>query len=1478
MIKNKITTFFSSLVFMVLINIIPNIAHAATTDCIGTATDGIAGTVPCIKATELWVGDIDVGTNKFNTFKQYEAFAVSEMCKSHSLYICGERTIVEDYAGKTCNPGQTSICNNITTFNYDSTQSLVMTYYYINNDDPGNQHYYLNGSWAHNYFICPSYAYTMVTTTGVNPIMLCKTSGSIVNSAKNTCPTGTCPGSNPKYNSWYSKLLGFVTGGDPVDLISGNKYMVENDYTYNSFWPIGFTRTYSSKNDEWKHNWKYQLTYIDMDSVKVVTITLPNGSLFSYQLDPSTNNWTSGDLNDRNKLSLDSNIFTLKLDNNTKITFTPTIGSDLTNQNYWIASSVNTLGNGEYTLTYDNDRRVTKVSNPAGVELLLGYANLPANCDQSLVTSITGGNQSTTYEYSNGCNINKVVYPDGSFKTYTYQSGLNEVKDELQNSIHATYYRYVNDLGQSVFMDGINSNVTVDKVGIDYSANYNTVTDGRNNSTDINLTTVNGIKKPSSYSTLCTWCDGIQGSAITYNTNGYMNSVTDFNGNVTKYDYDNSRNLLTQTTEAFGTPVQRQTNVTYDSTWNLPATVTEPSSVAGSNKVTTNTYDQTTGRLLTKTVSAPQSYTGGSTINKTWTLNYDSLGRLSENIGPMNDKVTYTYNSTGQVESIINALNQTTSFSNFDSFGNANHIAYPDNTSVDLVYNTRGKVVSITKNNSDSSSSYTSSLTRNAAQLVTQVTSPSGSFQTLTYDTTQRLTSVAQYDETGTLQGTSSFTLDNMSNVTTVQIFDSSNTQIRVSTKEYNSKNLLYRDLTSLNNANVYSYDSNGNISTISDPLGKTVSLTYDALNRVATQTSQDLGITTYTYNPDDSIASIKDATNATTHYKYNGFGELVKMISPDTGVTNIVRDLSGNIVTKTDARGIAVNYTYDALHRPTNVTYPNSNENVTITYDQCTSGIGKVCTVHDISGLTSYSYNSFSQLESKTYTAGAFTKSIHYAYDNVGRLNKVTYPSNMEVNYTYANDKPVTVSYTVNGNSNNVITNGVYDPFSSEIKSYQYSNGASYTKTFNQDGLIASINSGIYGFSQTYNYDSRLNISGITGTTSATVTYDDNSRITNFNNIVYNYTKNGNRTSVNNNGNSFNYSTLANSNRLSSVNGYNLGYDLTGNQTSDNSKTFGYNNAGSLISYNDSTHNYSYLVNSGSQRVKKSDNTDSTNNIWFIYDANGQVISEYAENGSVINEYIYLNGVPVGLVKNNQLYNIYPDHLGTPRVVTNSNNGVVWKWDNTDPFGANLPIIATIEFNLRFPGQYFDKESNLHYNYHRTYNPKTGRYIQSDPLGLAAGNNTYGYVDGNSLSGFDPLGLDVWIEGSSDDEPGAHLSISIGNPNGKYIAYSFGANMKYFGQVYIDNSSPGAIIKMLSSTQQQDAAIIVYLNNLRDIDDKKYYVWDYTCIGYSKEKFEQIKFKFNLKEKSFGPRNIKRGIRNIGALFTSSSSIDGTL
>lgn len=105
---------------------------------------------------------------------------------------------------------------------------------------------------------------------------------------------------------------------------------------------------------------------------------------------------------------------------------------------------------------------------------------------------------------------------------------------------------------------------------------------------------------------------------------------------------------------------------------------------------------------------------------------------------------------------------------------------------------------------------------------------------------------------------------------------------------------------------------------------------------------------------------------------------------------------------------------------------------------------------------------------------------------------------------------------------------------------------------------------------------------------------------------------------------------------------------------------------------------------------------------------------------------------------------------MGSPRAITRpSDNAVVWKWENSDPFGTNTPNenpggFGAFQFNLRFPGQYFDSETGTHYNRFRDYDPSIGRYVESDPIGLHGGINTYGYVKGSPLRYVDPDGLKI--------------------------------------------------------------------------------------------------------------------------------------
>jgi RHS repeat-associated protein len=114
--------------------------------------------------------------------------------------------------------------------------------------------------------------------------------------------------------------------------------------------------------------------------------------------------------------------------------------------------------------------------------------------------------------------------------------------------------------------------------------------------------------------------------------------------------------------------------------------------------------------------------------------------------------------------------------------------------------------------------------------------------------------------------------------------------------------------------------------------------------------------------------------------------------------------------------------------------------------------------------------------------------------------------------------------------------------------------------------------------------------------------------------------------------------------------------------------------------------------------------------------------------------------------VASHGLYYFHANHLNTPQVITDENQQIVWQADY-EPFGQTTITTNVIDNPLRFPGQYFDNETGLHYNYFRDYDPTTGRYIESDPIGVYGGLNTYAYVENNPLIIIDVLGLDGGIE-----------------------------------------------------------------------------------------------------------------------------------
>jgi len=167
------------------------------------------------------------------------------------------------------------------------------------------------------------------------------------------------------------------------------------------------------------------------------------------------------------------------------------------------------------------------------------------------------------------------------------------------------------------------------------------------------------------------------------------------------------------------------------------------------------------------------------------------------------------------------------------------------------------------------------------------------------------------------------------------------------------------------------------------------------------------------------------------------------------------------------------------------------------------------------------------------------------------------------------------------------------------------------------------------------------------------------------------------------------------------------------------------------------------YQVNALGQRFRK---TNSLVSQAFVYDVKGHLISESTTDGLPVREYVLLGNTPVAVGDSTGVFSVHADHLNTPRFVADAAGTTVWKWDQQEPFGNNVADenpsgIGAFDLPLRLPGQYFDKETNLHYNYFRDYDPLLGRYEQSDPAGLRAGLNTYAYVMSSPLRYVDPKG-----------------------------------------------------------------------------------------------------------------------------------------
>jgi RHS repeat-associated protein len=333
------------------------------------------------------------------------------------------------------------------------------------------------------------------------------------------------------------------------------------------------------------------------------------------------------------------------------------------------------------------------------------------------------------------------------------------------------------------------------------------------------------------------------------------------------------------------------------------------------------------------------------------------------------------------------------------------------------------------------------------------------------------------------------------------------------------------------------------------------------------------------------------------------------------------------------------------------------------------------------------------------------------------------------------------------------------YEPFG-PVKGWSWGNGTAHSRAYDQDGRVTAISTSLAsGVNLGYDYDDASRITGISDSgvnpTSWTYGYDLLDRLSTAQGPSqtqgFTYDANGNRLSQTGTQAST-FTVSATSNRLSSASGTlnrSYAYDAAGNALTYENVTLTYNHRNRLKSTKKGTTTRSYVYNALGQMVKASGGTGGT--VLYAYDESGHLLGQYTAAGALTQETIWLGDIPVATLRTNSggvgVFYVHADHLNTPIKLTRpSDNAMVWRWDH-DPFGNGAPDLdpdgngQAVSYDLRFPGQIYDAQAGMHQNYFRDYSPAIGRYVESDPIGLEGGVNTYVYVEGNPVSYTDPTG-----------------------------------------------------------------------------------------------------------------------------------------
>jgi RHS repeat-associated protein len=917
---------------------------------------------------------------------------------------------------------------------------------------------------------------------------------------------------------------------------------------------------------------------------------------------------------------------------------------------------------------------------------------------------------------------------------------------------------------------------------------------------------------------------------------GSVHTITDPNGNVTTYGYDNYGNMNSFTDQAGNTTIN-----SYNS-YGLPYISTTPG-----NKETEFSYDAE-GRLTKQVVNNTETIrivydTEGRKVKEISPKLYDSAledplnNTYSGNLGNI-----YTYYDNGKVHTVTNAENQVITYT-YDSYGNVLTETKPNGSINSYEYDVMNRVV---KTWFKDDANATPVLMEENTYLIladkkTQVISKKyiGSTSYLTTTSTynyadkpvtQKYNDNSTSSTTYTLNGLVLTETDPKGNITSYT-YDGLN---RLKEKKIPFESIsgtIYYTLQQ------HTYDANGNIKTdsITNNLPgqaqafSTTQYDYNSLNQLVIVTTTDGGspenYTQYYYDADgnkvrmytglsspliinglDNVTPNGDTEYSVTKYLYDTYERLIQMTDPLNQTESYQYDQNGKLESETDRNGNITTMAYDNLDRVKLKSVACSDTAKNSSYVYTYDSVGNLETTSGGGILVSYIYDKMGRLNSETDSTGVSKEytydllgsrstfklkkngtvktDMSYTYNNMGRLYQVMNSTTVEATYlydlngnrstlTYYNDNSTTYTYNLN-NRLNVLTNKKGMTTLSQYTYAYYLDGNQASKT-NHAGTATN-----------YIYDGlgRLSSETVTSGTAISYTYDD------FNN----------RATMLVTGGAINYSVsylYDGNNRLvtetKTTNGTDqlttCGYDNNGNQTSKGSNTYVYDGLNRLTAATENGQNITYTYNADDLRRSKTVNGVTAIHVW-----DGQeMVAEFDGSGLLTDRYI--RGINLVFADNgsgtNKTYYLNNGH-GDVIQLTSSTGSAIKAYDY-DAFGNEKSPVFTDTNKFRYCGEYFDKETGTYYLRARYYDPTIGRFITEDsysgkaedPLSL----NLYTYCGNNPVMYIDPTGHTFWdVIGGLAKSLDETLTLGIGCWNIDYVKYNLGVQTNNWDYLYRNN------------------------------------------------------------------------------------------